>query len=111
MTSILRMEQLINQPIVSLCEQLENRFIDEPPETKTCDIGDWVLYCELFPSYTYDRSYTNQHFLDAWDVVGEITFSQPMGFLKSGYDVGNMIDTAERVMHYFGIVGTPALAG
>ncbi|KAI0595398.1 cytochrome P450 [Biscogniauxia sp. FL1348] len=86
MTSILTMESLIDRTIDSLCEQLETRFMTGKNAGKTCDIADWIGYY-------------------AWDVVGEITFSQPFGFLKSGTDVKNMIHTAESVMHYFGIVG------
>ncbi|KAI1500358.1 cytochrome P450 [Biscogniauxia marginata] len=91
MTSILTMESLVDRTIISLCEQLENRFISGKNAGKTCDIADWIGYY-------------------AWDVVGEITFSQQFDFLKSGTDVKNMIHTAESVMHYFGIVGQiPAL--
>ncbi|KAI5927227.1 cytochrome P450 [Camillea tinctor] len=86
MTSILTMESLIDRTIVSLCEQLENRFMSGKNAGKTCDIADWIGFY-------------------AWDVVGEITFSQPFGFLKSGNDVKSMIHTAESVMHYFGVVG------
>lgn len=42
---------------------------------------------------------------DAWDVVGELTFSKDFGFLRGGCDQMQLIQTAESVMHYFGIVG------
>ncbi|KAI0004697.1 cytochrome P450 [Xylariaceae sp. FL0662B] len=86
MQSILTMQNSVDKTIVSLCEQLENRFMDGKNTGKTCDIADWIGYY-------------------AWDIVGEITFSQEFGFLKSGTDVKGMIHTAESVMHYFGIVG------
>lgn len=47
---------------------------------------------------------------DAWDVVGELTFSKDFGFLKGGCDQMQLIQTAESIMHYFGVVGQmPAL--
>lgn len=38
-------------------------------------------------------------------MVGELTFSKYFGFLKGGSDQMRLIETAESVMHYFGVVG------
>ncbi|KAK2602592.1 hypothetical protein N8I77_009110 [Diaporthe amygdali] len=86
MNSMLSMEGLVDKTIRSLCEQIENRFIDGKNAGKTCDIADWVSF------YT-------------WDAVGELTFSKDFGFLRGGCDQMQLIQTAESVMHYFGIVG------
>ncbi|CAG8954438.1 hypothetical protein HYFRA_00006065 [Hymenoscyphus fraxineus] len=86
MKNILEMEDAISKTIILCCEQLELRFVNGMNAGKTCDIADWIAYL-------------------SWDVVGEITFSKEMDFLKSGVDVRDTILTAESVMHYFGLVG------
>lgn len=37
--------------------------------------------------------------------MGELTFSKDFGFLKGGSDQMQLIETAESIMHYFGVVG------
>ncbi|CAG8980606.1 hypothetical protein HYALB_00013761, partial [Hymenoscyphus albidus] len=86
MKNILEMEDAISKTIILCCEQLELRFVNGMNAGKTCDIADWIAYL-------------------SWDVVGEITFSKEMDFLKSGVDVRDTILTAESIMHYFGTVG------
>ncbi|KAK7708535.1 hypothetical protein SLS64_006637 [Diaporthe eres] len=86
MNSMLSMEGLVDKTINSLCEQIENRFVDGRNVQRTCDIADWI---EFF----------------AWDVVGELTFSKDFGFLKGGSDQMQLIETSESIMHYFGVVG------
>ncbi|KLU90386.1 hypothetical protein, variant [Magnaporthiopsis poae ATCC 64411] len=41
----------------------------------------------------------------AWDLAWSLTFSEDLGFLKAGADVGGMINTGEVTMRYLGIVG------
>ncbi|KAL1867101.1 hypothetical protein Daus18300_006500 [Diaporthe australafricana] len=86
MNNMLSMEGLIDKTIRSLCEQIENRFVDGKNAGKTCDIADWITFY-------------------AWDVVGELTFSKDFGFLRGGCDQMQLIQTAESIMHYFGVVG------
>ncbi|KAG8159003.1 hypothetical protein KVR01_011446 [Diaporthe batatas] len=93
MNSMLAMEGLVDKTIRSLCEQLENRFMDGRNANKACDLADWIEFY-------------------AWDVVGEVTFSKDFGFLRGGSDQMELIQTAESIMHYFGVVGQmPALDG
>ena len=40
----------------------------------------------------------------AFDVVGQITFSQPFGFLEQGRDIGNCIATSHALIPYLGIM-------
>ncbi|KAG6353877.1 hypothetical protein INS49_005134 [Diaporthe citri] len=84
--SMLSMEGLVDKTTRSLCEQIENRFVDGKNVQRTCDIADWIEFY-------------------AWDVVGEVTFSKDFGFLKGGSDQMQLIETAESIMHYFGVVG------
>lgn len=42
--------------------------------------------------------------IGAWEFDWAVTFSQDMGFLKSGTDVQGLIHTGERTMRYLGCV-------
>lgn len=41
---------------------------------------------------------------DAFDVIGEMTFSKPLGFLETGTDVDGIIGALERMLDYSGKV-------
>lgn len=43
--------------------------------------------------------------LDTWDVVGEATFSQPIGFLDKATDIDSTLSVSERALDYFAVVG------
>ncbi|CAM1502523.1 Fc.00g045070.m01.CDS01 [Cosmosporella sp. VM-42] len=81
------MEPHIDKVANQLCHELETRFIDGPKSGQAFDLGQWILY------YT-------------WDVVGSITFSQPIGYLEKGYDFDGTLSNADKAMDYFTIVGT-----
>lgn len=40
----------------------------------------------------------------AWDLLGEMTWSSEMGFMKTGSDIKNMIHIGELSMMYLGLV-------
>lgn len=42
---------------------------------------------------------------DAFDVIGELTFSKPLGFLEKGLDVDGIIVALEKMLDYSGKVG------
>ena len=41
---------------------------------------------------------------DAFDVIGELTFSKPLGFLEHGHDVDGIIGSLEKMLDYAGKV-------
>ena len=41
----------------------------------------------------------------AWDAIGHITFSNELGFLAAGSDIDAFINTGERVVDYFAVIG------
>lgn len=41
---------------------------------------------------------------DAFDVIGELTFSKPLGFLERGHDVDGIIASLEKMLDYSGKV-------
>ncbi|SPO06362.1 related to pisatin demethylase / cytochrome P450 monooxygenase [Cephalotrichum gorgonifer] len=87
MSTVLKKEDLADKVVLSLCEQLEVRFVDNHNKGKTAPLADWIEYC-------------------AWDLDWELTFSEDAGFLKTGADVKGMIHTGERTMRYLGCFAT-----
>ncbi|KAI9737355.1 MAG: hypothetical protein M1834_009509 [Cirrosporium novae-zelandiae] len=86
MTEILNLEPLVDKTISKFMRVLEERFMNGPNAEKTCDIDNYLLYY-------------------AWDVLGDVTFSQPMGFLEKGGDIDNLLRTADKALDYFAVVG------
>ncbi|KAM0543294.1 hypothetical protein ACHAPJ_012378 [Fusarium lateritium] len=89
MNTILEKEHLADKMVLLLCEQLENRFVKGNNKGKTADLADWIEYSSA----------------GAWDLDWEVTFSEDMGFLKSGTDVKNTIHIGESIMRYLGCIG------
>ncbi|KAH1494942.1 hypothetical protein LV164_001306 [Aspergillus fumigatus] len=85
MSGVLPLEPHIDETIGFLCRRLEEEFIDGPKAGRPCDLGQWLLY------YT-------------WDVVGKVTFSEPIGYLEKGYDFDHTIAIADKAMDYFALV-------
>ncbi|CAN8105409.1 unnamed protein product [Discula destructiva] len=69
--------------IIRLCEELDNRF---EASGESFDLGPWLIY------YT-------------WDVVGAVTFSQPIGYLEKGHDFDGTLKSSESALDYFAVVG------
>ncbi|OQD68318.1 hypothetical protein PENPOL_c003G02954 [Penicillium polonicum] len=83
---ILSLEPHIDVMIQYFCQRLEENFINAPNGTQICDIGEWIAF------YT-------------WDVVGQVLFSQPIGYLEKGCDFNHTVRTADIAMDYFSLVG------
>ena len=47
---------------------------------------------------------------DAFDVIGELTFSKPLGFLEQGRDIDGIIKALAKMLDYAGKVCLPAVA-
>lgn len=45
MNSMLSMEGMVDKTTRSLCEQIENRFVDGKNADRPCDIADWIKFC------------------------------------------------------------------
>ena len=106
---VLHYEKLIDKAMILLCEQLEARFIDGANAGKTCDMADWISFCEfrllVFSLHygLFGRIHTNYNFpLVSWDLLAEMTWSSEMGFMKTGTDIKNMIHIGELSMMYLG---------
>ncbi|KAB5576281.1 cytochrome protein [Coniochaeta sp. 2T2.1] len=86
LNSILTLEPHMDKVLNQLCHQLETRFINTKARSQICNLGDWILY------YT-------------WDVVGAVTFTQPLGYLDRGSDWDGTLRASELAMDYFSAVG------
>ncbi|KAF9879435.1 hypothetical protein CkaCkLH20_02978 [Colletotrichum karsti] len=80
-SSVVSLERNIDNVIEMLCRQLETRFMEGPNSEEA--VVD----------------------LDAWDLIGSVTFSQPFGYLDTGYDFDNTLANAEKALDYFVTVG------
>ena len=67
----LQIESIMDNDLRTLCAQLESRFIQGANSGKTCDIADWISFF-------------------AWDFLGDMTWSQRIGFMDQGKDIGDM---------------------
>jgi hypothetical protein len=79
------------QRLVPCIEDVERQLIEKldgfaGASGRECDLGDWLHYF-------------------AFDVLGEVAFSQHYGFIAQGKDVDGMIKFIDEVQFYDGIVG------
>ncbi|KAK0711889.1 cytochrome P450 [Lasiosphaeris hirsuta] len=82
------LEPHMDRTITQLCAEMEMRFVNA---STPLDLGRWILY------YT-------------WDVVGAVTFSQPLGYLAAGRDFDGTLGNAEKAIDYFALLtAVPAL--
>ncbi|KAK5659587.1 hypothetical protein OQA88_789 [Cercophora sp. LCS_1] len=80
------LEPHVDKIVQLLCGELDKRFATGSAAGKPFDFGEWILY------YT-------------WDVIGAVTFSQPIGYLSKGYDFDGTLRSAEKALDYFSWVG------
>ncbi|TVY71200.1 Cytochrome P450 monooxygenase andK [Lachnellula suecica] len=88
MSSILAQEPLVDKTIAALCTRLDEEFVEKG---RPCRMDEWMLFF-------------------AWDVISQLTFGRPMGFLDQGKDHTGILSTSKQAMDYFAVVGQiPAL--
>ncbi|EEA25175.1 hypothetical protein TMatcc_006602 [Talaromyces marneffei ATCC 18224] len=78
MSYIASHEKLVDQTIAHFFRRLDELFVET---NGVCDFGTWIQYF-------------------AWDVIGNLTFSKPLGFLELGDDVENITVNIEK---FFGL--------
>lgn len=105
---MLAYESLIDRAMLLFCEQLEARFILGPTADagKAFDIADWISFCKwkALGGIQSRMKLTVDLFEVSWDLLGQITWSGEMGFMKTGSDIKNMIHIGELSMMYLGLV-------
>ncbi|KUJ11447.1 cytochrome P450 [Mollisia scopiformis] len=83
MSSVLTHEPLVDDTIAAFCKRLDEEFVETG---KACKMDEWLLFF-------------------AWDVIAQMTFSRPMGFMDQGKDYSGLLATADRALDYFATVG------
>ncbi|TVY40803.1 Cytochrome P450 monooxygenase [Lachnellula occidentalis] len=88
MSAVLAQEPLVDDTIHAFFKHLDERFVDTG---KTCKIDEWMLFF-------------------SWDVIAQMTFKRPMGFMDEGRDHTGILHTANQALDYFATIGQiPAL--
>ncbi|KAJ5891004.1 Cytochrome P450 [Penicillium subrubescens] len=83
MSTLTEFEPFVDQTIHTLFGRLDE-FVTRD---EVCDIAVWLQYY-------------------AFDVIGELTFSKPLGFLEKGADVEGIIEALEHMLDYSGKGGS-----
>ncbi|KAL3418183.1 Pisatin demethylase 12 [Phlyctema vagabunda] len=86
MSNLVQFEPMVDSTITAFINQLEKRFVGRPGGDGVIDFGLWLQYY-------------------AFDVIGELTFSQRLGFVDQGKDIDGVITTLERMLNYFAVIG------
>ncbi|KAI3538507.1 hypothetical protein CSPX01_09435 [Colletotrichum filicis] len=82
MSTLTEFEPFVDSTIEKLLEKL-SEFADAGQEL---DLATWLQYY-------------------AFDVIGELTFGKPLGFLEQGQDVGDVMLSLEKMVDYAGMIG------
>ncbi|KAH8807084.1 cytochrome P450 [Xylogone sp. PMI_703] len=82
MSTLTEFESFVDKTIQTLFNRLDEFVKDD----RVCDMGTWLQYY-------------------AFDVIGELTFSKPLGFLEQGSDVDGIIAALEKMLNYSGKIG------
>ncbi|KAJ5916591.1 Cytochrome P450 [Penicillium tannophilum] len=82
MSTLTEFEPFVDKTIQTFFAKLDG-FV---AQNNICDIASWLQYY-------------------AFDVIGELTFSKPLGFLETGGDVDGIIAALERMLDYSGKIG------
>lgn len=86
MSSLLPTEPLVDQTILSFIQKLDDEFVLGKNAEKTCTMDEWLMFF-------------------AWDVIAQLTFSRPMGFIEAGGDQAGFLTTANKALDYFATIG------
>lgn len=83
MSTLTDYEPLVDRAILSLFEELDRRYL---VPSVSCPLFDWLQYY-------------------AFDVIGELTCSEPFGFLQAGQDIDGIIARLNSSMDYNAVIG------
>lgn len=82
---------------------LVKRMHEFARDGKAVDLGTWLQFYGACACQTQECLRTDS--LAAFDVVGELTFNQRLGFLEKGQDVDGMIQAIEGLLTYSANIG------
>ena len=84
MSAIMELENLVDSCVQMFLSRLQTSSSSDTP----FEIDTWLQY------YSFD-------------CLGALSFSQDVGFLSSGKDVGSMINAVDRIFDYVALVRYP----
>ncbi|KAK5046280.1 hypothetical protein LTR84_008423 [Exophiala bonariae] len=84
MSTLVQFEQYIDSTTTAFLDQMKQRFVDRP--RISCNFSTWLQWY-------------------AFDVIGELTFSKPLGFIEQGRDIEGIIGSIEKMLDYAAVVG------
>ncbi|QSZ36124.1 hypothetical protein DSL72_007249 [Monilinia vaccinii-corymbosi] len=85
MGHILKLEGNVDDAIKDLLKRLDELFIDGSNAGTVCKIDDWMMFY-------------------SWDLIAQVTFSRPMGFMETAHDYQGLIHMAEQTLDYFAVI-------
>lgn len=88
LSTLVQFEPFVDSTTKTLLQQLSKRFADRVDNSGICNFGEWLQFY-------------------AFDVIGELTYSQRLGFVDRGVDVDNIIGNLEWFLRYSAIVSHP----
>ncbi|TVY91777.1 Cytochrome P450 monooxygenase [Lachnellula willkommii] len=83
LSTLIEYEPLVDSTSMVFMNQMEERFVRTGED---CNLSKWLQ-------------------MYAFDIIGELTFSNRFGFLESGKDLDDMMYHTGKAMDYIGIVG------
>ncbi|KAL8709010.1 MAG: hypothetical protein Q9220_006219 [cf. Caloplaca sp. 1 TL-2023] len=87
MSSVVQYEPFVDKTVEVFLEQIDRRFADKEGPDGIVDLPQWM------------RAY-------AFDVIGELTYSERHGFLDSGGDVHEIVSSLRKAVAYGQLIGT-----
>ena len=81
MSTLVQFEPLVDSTTLVFLDQLQRRFADRAGLDGICDFSTWLQYY-------------------AFDVIGELTYSERLGFVDRGEDVDGIIKNLEWLLSY-----------
>ena len=85
LSTLVQFEPFVDSTTAVFLQQLEERYANRPGKMGICDFGAWLQYY-------------------AFDVIGELTYSERLGFVEQGKDVDGVINALERFLSYAAVV-------
>lgn len=87
LSALVQYEPFVNNTIASFLQQLSTRFADKPGADGLVDLPTWLQWY-------------------AFDVIGELTYGAPFGFLQTASDIDGITGNAHWYNVYVQVVGT-----
>ncbi|KAK8034834.1 hypothetical protein PG993_009829 [Apiospora rasikravindrae] len=95
LSNVIRSEPQVDALVRLLQEQLDKCILESPQKQQAGKKGAAAAVVDLNRWITYFT----------FDVLGEVTFSQPFGFLAAGHDIRDTVANARYLTAYLGFVG------